>query len=274
MILDLDKGIINEGNQKIIIDESIIGKFKLIKEGEFNEKIGAPTLKLVGSISNVSTEFGKVIEKPIPTPYAITANRIYEAFFNQTCDYPFEFISSFCYESSSNLPLWFFLSKSGKSVHEVEDAWSSFKDARKDVRQNLIKRLTDDHNGAYIIAKVLPLDDDFSMIDIGTFNEYVGIIKNRLTLSKRSDPIVERSIIYDAVMRGHTDIVTNLIENKPRPVFEAISHLPSNCISENKDWILKSLKTIYSLNLDASYKTNFRKTVCSVDIKLYQPDCV
>ncbi|HII90804.1 MAG TPA: ATP-binding protein [Methanosarcina sp.] len=272
LILDLDRGIISEGDQKIIIDESIIDKFKFIKEGEFNEKSGAPTLKLVGTISNISAESGKIIEKPVPTPYAITADRIFEAFFTQSCDHPFEFISSFCHESSPNLPMWFFLSKSGKSIHQVEDIWSSFKDAKKYVRRHLIKRLTDDNDRFYAIAKIHPLEEDFSLTDIGIFNEYVESIKNRLKLTKRSNAMVERSIVYSAVISGHTDIITNLIETNPRPVFEAISHLPSNYISENKDWILKSLKTIYSLNLDNSYKTGFRKAVCSVDIKLYHPN--
>jgi hypothetical protein len=271
LILDLDKGIINEGNQKIIIDESIVDKFKLIKEGEFNEKTGAPTLKLVGSISNTSTEIAKVIEKPILTPFAITTDSIYDAFFNQSCDQPFEFICRLCYESSSYLPLWFFLSKSKKSASEIEDAWASFTDARRDIRKSLIDRLTSDQESSYKIAKLLQLDDDFSMTDTGGFKEYVEKIRNRLRLTKQSIPTIERSLVYNAIMSGYTDIVDNLIENNSRPIYEAVSHLPSNYIKENKTWLLKSLKDIHSLDLNTFSKTNFRKAVCSVDIKLYHP---
>jgi hypothetical protein len=271
LILDLDKGIINEGNQKIIIDESIVDKFKLIKEGEFNEKIGAPTLKLVGSISNSSVEIGKVIEKPILTPYAITTDRIFEAFFNQSCSQPFEFLSRLCYESSHYFPIWFFVSKSKKSVNEVEDVWSSFQDVMKDIRENLIDRLSSDHESSYEIAKILPLEDDFSLLDVGHFEEYALDIKNKLRLPERSIHKIKRSIVYNAIMSGHTDIVTNIIENDPRPVFEALSHIPSNNISKNKDWVLKSLKDVHSLDQNTFSKTDFRKAVCSVDIKLYHP---
>lgn len=271
LILDLDKGIINEGNQKIIIDESIVDKFNLIKEGEFNEKSGAPTLKLVGNISNSSIELGKVIAKPILTPYAITTDRIFEAFFNRSCDQPLEYLNRLCYESSHYLPLWFFMSKSGKHANEIEDSWSSFKDARKDVKANLIKRLTSDHEGSYEIAKILPLDGDFSVLYAGNIGEYVESFKNKLELSERVNPTIKRSIVYNAIMSGYPNIVTDLIEENPRPVFEAISHLPSDYINENKDWVFKSLKHIYSLDQSSYNKTDFRKTVCSVDIKLYHP---
>lgn len=67
------------------------------------------------------------------------------------------------------------------------------------------------------------------------------------------------------------NIVNNWIENNSRPTYEAISHLPSNYINENKSWVLKSLKAMHSLNLKDINKTNFRKAVCSVDIKLFHP---
>lgn len=272
LILDLDKGIINEGNQKIIIDESIVDKFKFIKEGEFNEKRGAPTLKLVGSISNISAEVGKVIEKMVPTPYAITADRIFETFFNQSCDQPLEYINALCYESSYYFPLWFFVSESEKSVNEIEDTWLSCKNARTDIRRNLIHRLSSDNERSYEIGNILSLHNDFSMLEAENIEKYAENIKTNLKLSQRSTPTIERSIVYNAVISGYTSIVSDLIEKNPRPVFEAISHLPPNYVSENRDWLLKSLKTIYSLNQNSSNKTNFRKAICSVDTKLYHPE--
>lgn len=268
LIVDLDKGIINEGSQKIIIDESIVDKFKFIKEGEFNEKIGAPTLKLVGEISSI----GKVIEKVIPTPYAITADRIFETFFNQSCDQPLEYVKTLCFETSPYFPLWFFVSESGKSVTEVEDTWISCKNARSDVRKKLIHRLSSDNEKSYEIGKILSLDCNFSMLEAGNIDKHVEKFKNDLGLSERSTPTVKRSIVYNAITSGYTGIVSDLIEKNPRPVFEAISHLPSNYVSENRDWLLESLKTIYSLNQNPSNKTDFRKAICSVDTKLYHPE--
>lgn len=53
-ILDLRNGIINtEGNRKIIIDKNLLKDITFIKEGKFDEKDGAPTLRLVGEVEGV-----------------------------------------------------------------------------------------------------------------------------------------------------------------------------------------------------------------------------
>lgn len=52
-ILDLQNKNIDFGNAKVMIDESLLGKIKLIKEGQFSEREGAPTLRLLGDIDGV-----------------------------------------------------------------------------------------------------------------------------------------------------------------------------------------------------------------------------
>lgn len=60
-ILDLKNNHIDFGNAKVLIDESLVGKIKLIKEGQFTEREGAPTLRLLGDIDGVVGEEGIVI---------------------------------------------------------------------------------------------------------------------------------------------------------------------------------------------------------------------
>lgn len=50
-LIDTYNGEISTGKGKVLLDESIAKKLKFIKEGEFNEKKGAPTLKLIGEIT-------------------------------------------------------------------------------------------------------------------------------------------------------------------------------------------------------------------------------
>ncbi|MEE1961998.1 RNA-binding domain-containing protein [Allomuricauda taeanensis] len=50
-LIDTFNGEISTGKGKILIDKSIVKALKFIKEGEFTEKKGAPTLKLIGEIS-------------------------------------------------------------------------------------------------------------------------------------------------------------------------------------------------------------------------------
>ena len=55
-ILDTEKSVIEKGDARIlVIDEVLASKFKFIKEGEFSEKEGATTLKLVGDIQSIDT---------------------------------------------------------------------------------------------------------------------------------------------------------------------------------------------------------------------------
>lgn len=52
-ILDLKNRNIDFGSAKVLIDESLLGKIKLIKEGQFSERDGAPTLRLLGDIDGL-----------------------------------------------------------------------------------------------------------------------------------------------------------------------------------------------------------------------------
>src|SRR5690606_22500931 len=52
-ILDLSRNRIEFGSSKVLIDESLVGKLKLVKEGHFTEREGAPALRLVGDIDGV-----------------------------------------------------------------------------------------------------------------------------------------------------------------------------------------------------------------------------
>lgn len=53
-ILDTEKGIVEKGNsQVLVLDEKLTKSLKFIKEGEFVEKKGAATLKLIGEIAPI-----------------------------------------------------------------------------------------------------------------------------------------------------------------------------------------------------------------------------
>jgi len=56
VILDTKKGTIEKTDKQIlVIDEALAEKIKFIKEGNFNEKIGATALKLSGSANSINT---------------------------------------------------------------------------------------------------------------------------------------------------------------------------------------------------------------------------
>lgn len=62
-ILDMKNKSIDFGSSKVIIDEALLGKIKLIKEGHFTENDGAPALRLLGDIDGVLGEDGVVLNE-------------------------------------------------------------------------------------------------------------------------------------------------------------------------------------------------------------------
>ena len=73
-ILSLNDGIVTAPGGTVIIDENIMKDIKFIKEGEFNEKKGAPTLRIVGSVNAGSARIiEKIIDPDIKYPLTIKA---------------------------------------------------------------------------------------------------------------------------------------------------------------------------------------------------------
>lgn len=52
-VVDALKGEMDVGDAKVLIDSGLVSKLKLVKEGQFTEKDGAPTLRLIGDIEGL-----------------------------------------------------------------------------------------------------------------------------------------------------------------------------------------------------------------------------
>jgi hypothetical protein len=68
-ILNLSDGGNISPYNKIILDEKLLSEIKIIKEGEFSEKKGAPTLKIVGEIESKGVIYDRDIDPEIKFPY-------------------------------------------------------------------------------------------------------------------------------------------------------------------------------------------------------------
>lgn len=63
MVVDLDGGQLFDGEHSILIDQQLVDRIKFIREGEFAEKDGAPTLRLVGDVQTLAAGEGPVRRK-------------------------------------------------------------------------------------------------------------------------------------------------------------------------------------------------------------------
>ncbi len=76
-ILDTLKGVMDSDQGTLLIDSELVKEISFIKEGSFNEKKGAKTLKLIGSIKPVgSIEVAKVIKKRITDEYPYSYKKL------------------------------------------------------------------------------------------------------------------------------------------------------------------------------------------------------
>lgn len=75
-ILDTEKGLIEKNNNQIlVVDEKLISGFQIIKEGQFSERKGAKTLKLMGEITPINqVEVIKKVKEDKLKEYPLSAN--------------------------------------------------------------------------------------------------------------------------------------------------------------------------------------------------------
>ena len=151
-LLDLQNGKISEGNSTIVLDENLIDKIAFIKQGEFVEKKGKPTLRLIGDIREIST--GKTIVRKTTKMVikAIEPSDIVNAFLNkQNVEEPLEYIKKICSATSANHPIYFLLKQSQVDIEGVIDLINNTT-SRGPTKERLLKRL----NGNKIDIKKLP----------------------------------------------------------------------------------------------------------------------
>jgi hypothetical protein len=121
-IFDLRKGVINGAAGNLIIDESLLPQISFIREGEFNETKGKPTLKLIGSVESV----GNPVLSGTGKPYAIKTQGIRTPDIvlgflkgTKTSD-PISYFTQICYESSAYLPFYYYLKQANLSISDAK----------------------------------------------------------------------------------------------------------------------------------------------------------
>lgn len=120
-ILDLSKKEIRgSSGQKLLIDHDLIDEISFIREGEFSETEGAPTLKVVGEVqpaNTVALSSDRIIHS------AVTPEHIIELFLNQDAtDSPESYIKAAASGTTAFVPIHFFRKSKGWSVEFTADA--------------------------------------------------------------------------------------------------------------------------------------------------------
>ena len=139
-LLDISKGEISGNNGRIVIDNDLLKKISFIKEGEFVEKGGSPTLRLVGDVQIIET--GTVVVGPTRSIIkAIDQNDIIEGFLkSEIVDNPIDYIKRICSSTTGYLPVYYYLRMVGQKKDSVLALLESVT-ARGTAKKTLIARL-------------------------------------------------------------------------------------------------------------------------------------
>ena len=152
-VFDLCTGNVTGSGGSFLIDESLLSQLSFIREGEFSEVKGKPTLKLIGRVEPLAGPLIETKRKQIIKTKGIrTADIVLGALKEQNVPYPEEYIKQVCFESTAFLPVYYYINKSGmtldKTIEMLEGVVS-----RSVTRRKLIVRLKAKNTQEYAISK-------------------------------------------------------------------------------------------------------------------------
>ena len=238
-LLDLNTGTVSGTGGTLVLDDGLLSKLSFIKEGEFVETKGSPTLRLIGDIQQIET--GKVVVKETTRRVvkAIEASDVVSAFLKDTnVEEPFEYLRAICSEPSANYPVYFLISQADETISNaikaVEDTTS-----RGVAKHKLLERL----NG-----KMVP------MVKISSSETTSSIMKTEFRKAWLQEKI-------------------NVKEEELKYCMAALMSLDNEEIVEHEGYIRETLMWIYTQFYEKAkpiIASEIRKAICRIDEALFQ----
>ena len=139
LIVDTDKGEMDTGAKRIVIDRSLADQLEFIREGEFEERAGAPTLRLVGDVHAVDQE-GQLVERI--EGLALDADTVLLAYLGrERVRSPIQYVCISAKVQRQWLPLLYFVRLSGGDRNAAIDALEATNAVYRVSKQNALERL-------------------------------------------------------------------------------------------------------------------------------------
>lgn len=236
-LLNFNTGIFSAGNNSVILDEQMLSSIEFIKEGEFNERKGIPTLNVIG---NVEIKQGKVVVAPEKVKVkGIRFNDIILDFLDQkNISNGIDYVTQICHESSGYLPIYYYISKTNKAVDEIINIIEN-EVVRSQSKRKLLNRLK--------TKKI----------------EKVEIKSVGSTKYQYCKDIINHILLYDS---NYIDENYDIYK-----ILSAINTMNQENINNCKEFLLRILKSYYLkyYQIDSKFASSFRKAICWVDEALY-----
>ena len=134
----MDRGVLDDGKRPIVIDPALIDQIKFIREGEFDEKSGAPTLMLVGDVTaNGDAVATKIVRANINAD-AVLRNFL----IGEKVAHPLDYLAHSAHSSREWQPVWFYARHAGISASDAIERLKKEAASQPSHRDGAIARLS------------------------------------------------------------------------------------------------------------------------------------
>ena len=153
-MFDLESGKMTGANTTLYMDETLLNEISFVQEGSFVETGGNPALKVVGQVQTVVGAQRVIVEQDINT--AINADEIIKSFIEQDrINNPMEFVKQLCYQTTGNMPVYYFLSLANKTNDDALGFLAEIKFCRIAVTNTVSSRKKQSYAQAFAAENVI-----------------------------------------------------------------------------------------------------------------------
>jgi hypothetical protein len=138
MVVNLADGLLEGGERPIVVDQQLIDRIKFIREGEFEERQGAETLRLVGDVA--AADLSTIPTRTVRTE--VSEEAIIRNFVGRVpVDEPLAYVRQASHENSFLLPVFYYLHLAGETRQGAIASLRANKGAKPKTRTELVRRL-------------------------------------------------------------------------------------------------------------------------------------
>jgi len=182
LVIDTGTGMLEAEDTRVTIDSKLVDQLKFIREGEFEEIEGAPTLRLVGDVLAVDTE--GVVQERIEAR-ALTADSVLRAFLNrEEVRTPLEYVRESALVQRQWLPIFYFASLSEEPMERVLEALRTTDAVYSICKAKALERLTSERSAFVAVGR--QASPALEEVMAGQFNALKGNF---------SDGVVARALV-------------------------------------------------------------------------------